>query len=367
MIKVEVPVVVDESYEIVFSDFFKFNSLQKQLENKKILFVIDKGIGKKKIAYFKDQCNKKNLKSHFLIVKGGEGVKKGLSYALKVLKKADECGLDRKDAFILVGGGATLDMGGFAASMFHRGIEYYRIPSTLLAIVDAGIGSKNGVNLLGQKNFAGCFKTAKQIIIDPSFMTTLNNREIASGIAEIIKVALLKNKILFELIEHNFNLLFSKEINDDIFHKMIYLSITAHTDQIKTDPFEMINARPLDFGHQWGHRLEILSEARLNHGEAISIGMSIDCCISYRRGYISKETLYRILSLFKNIKLPIFDDIVDTEDVFSGLEHFRRHLGGELTITLLKGIGNKFNVNDITQKEFNESLILLKEVKNEIY
>ncbi|MFA7677223.1 MAG: L-serine ammonia-lyase, iron-sulfur-dependent, subunit alpha, partial [Candidatus Omnitrophota bacterium] len=266
-------------------------------------------------------------------------------------------GIDRKQVSVLVGGGAVLDMAGFAMSILHRGVRHIRIPSTLLAQIDAGIGTKNAVNFIGQKNFLGVFRTPKIVIVDSSLLSTLSVRQMVAGMAEAVKVSLIKNKVLFELIETNYQDVLRKDsLPESKMQEIMWLTIIAHLEQIHTDPYELELARPLDYGHEWGHRLEMVTNHRLNHGEAVGIGMAIDSYISYKRGYISEKELERILTVLEAIGLPIYDIGITVGAIWPGLESFRRHLGVELTISLLDGIGKKQDVHEINKIEVSSAL-----------
>ncbi len=353
----------------MYSDVFGRDNtlLREQIGNKKAFFLVDDGIGADAISKLARYIEHYRINAYIKCIQGGEQVKDGLETVLETIDAMESFGIDRKEKVVLVGGGAVLDMGGFAASIAHRGIEHIRIPTTYLAQVDAGIGTKNAVNYLGQKNFIGVFQTPQIVIVDPLFLYTLDERQMRSGMAESVKVALMKDKKLFELVESNYQHVLDKHLEHQPTREIMWGTIVAHLEQIHTDPYERQLARPLDFGHEWGHRLEIVTDHRLSHGEGVSIGMAIDSYISSKRGYISEDDFGRIIRLLKNIGLPTFDEAATLENIWPGLESFRRHLGGELTISLLGGIGNKRDVHEISKAEVEEALTYLKGISTQTF
>ncbi len=363
-----------KSYDILLTkDVFDtnngllFEEIEKILEktkNRKVFFAVDEGIGEERIAALKNYIKAMGIGPEIMTVSGGERVKDGFLgfyYVLKMIYRMLRAGLDKKSPVVLIGGGAMLDMAGLAASIFHRGMPQIKIPTTLLAQDDAGIGVKNGINFAGYKNLLGTLKVPKSVIIDLVFLKTATPKMISDGLAEIIKVTLLKHKKGFELLE--------KEIEDPLrnVEELIWVSIDNHTEQIKLDPEEDELARPLDYGHEWAHRLEKITGYRLSHGQAVAIGMAIDSYISCfgehngkRRNYITEDEFNRIISIIRKAGLPIYDKAATFKNLWPGLEGFRQHLGGDLTISLLDGIGNKQDVHEIKEDELRAALRFLK-------
>lgn len=330
----------------------------------RVLFVVDEGVGPrllKKIEVFSKQVG---IPASFLSMPGGEKAKDGehgLANVDKITRAAEDIHVSRKDAFVIVGGGALLDVAGYAASIFHRGVPYIRVPTTLLGQIDAGIGVKTGINYYNQKNFYGAFYPAKAVLIDPFLLNNLDERQMRSGMAEAVKVSLMKDAAYFELIEKYYqDLLDKKFFEGSQAEEIMWRSVTNHLEQIKTDPFERKLARPLDYGHEWGHRLEAVTHYGITHGEGVAIGMAIDTHISFQRGYISADDLERVLKLLENIGLPIYHEQATSENLWPGLESFRRHLGGKLTISLLGQIGVKKDVHRILKKELSAALEFLQ-------
>ncbi len=325
----------------------------------KTLFIIDDGVYnshpniKKKIE---DYCLKFSTKielKKILIFKGGETEKNNKESFQKILKSINDYSICRHSFIITIGGGAIIDMAGYASTIAHRGVKLIRIPTTVLAQNDAAVGVKNSINEFGKKNFLGTFSPPYAIINDLNFLKTLNQRDWISGIAEAIKVALIKDSTFFDYIEKNSKLL--SERNYEKISFLIYKCAEIHMDHITNggDPFENGSSRPLDFGHWAAHKLEFLTNYNLRHGEAVAIGMALDVTYSNMIGLLSDKDLFRILNVLEeigfDIKIPIQTNN-EMEKLLTGIQEFREHLGGKLTITLIENIGSKIDVNNIDLK-----------------
>ena len=256
--------------------------------------------------------------------------------------------------FFLFGGGALLDMVGLAASTAHRGIRHIRIPTTTLSQADSGVGVKNGINAFGKKNFIGSFTPPFAVVNDPHFLATLSERDKRCGYSEAVKVSLIRDEAFFVELEE----LASKLATFDpsAMERLVYRCAELHMNHIASsgDPFEFGSARPLDFGHWAAHKLEQLSEYKIRHGEAVAIGLALDVIYSRRVGMLEQKAVDRILKLLTTMGFDLFAKELLYEDgegqllVVEGLEEFREHLGGELTITLLEGIGKGVEVHEMS-------------------
>ena len=300
------------------------------------------------------------------LVPGGEQVKNDLSHTLRVVERVNTLGIDRQSFVAVIGGGAVLDMACFAAAIAHRGIRVIRIPTTVLSQNDSGVGVKNGINLFGKKNFIGTFAPPFAVINDSRFLDTLEPRDRIAGIAEAVKVSLIKDRAFFEDLERGAEALHRGEA--EILNGQIRRSAELHSLHIGTngDPFESGSSRPLDFGHWAAHKLESITHHRLRHGEAVSIGMAIDTLYSVNAGYLAAPQAERILRTLHTIGLPLWDAAVNarrkdgTLELLAGLREFQEHLGGELHITLLRGIGSGFQVNAMDEKQILRAIMTLE-------
>lgn len=302
-----------------------------------------------------------SLASEFIVLAGGEQVKNDDNSLDTILKAINLHKIDRHSYLAVIGGGAVLDLGGYAAAIAHRGIRLLRFPTTVLSQNDSGVGVKNGINYFKKKNFLGTFSTPAAVFNDAAFLSTLDARNWRSGIAEAIKVALIKNSSFFYWInEHTLGLV---ERDAKCMQTLIHTCARLHLEHISgPDPFENGSSRPLDFGHWTAHKIEYLTDFSLLHGEAVAIGIALDSIYSNLAGLLADDKLKEILSLLRAVGFTLGHTVLDREEeLFEGLNEFREHLGGRLTIMLLGDIGTGINVNSIDRVLFQKSIKMLKE------
>jgi 3-dehydroquinate synthase len=286
-------------------------------------------------------------------VAGGETCKNDPETVPRLLAALSKFAVDRHSFAIAIGGGAVLDAVGYAAAIFHRGVRHVRFPTTVLSQCDSGVGVKNAVNSLGLKNLLGTFAPPWAIVNDSDFIDRLPSREKRAGMAEAVKVALIRDRDFFVWLENNAGAL--ARFSPDHLDRLIKDSGELHMRQIRLggDPFEAGSARPLDFGHWSAHKLEYLTQHALNHGEAVAIGIALDARYSVLAGLLAQGEDDRIVRLLKKLGFALWHDALKQRDATGrlalqqGLADFREHLGGELTITLLAGIGRGVEVHEM--------------------
>ncbi|MCL6261373.1 3-dehydroquinate synthase [Aquiflexum sp. TKW24L] len=332
----------------------------------KAFFVVDSGVAdafpnllNEITDYAKAYENKFLLSTAPLVVEGGEISKNDETIFKKIVDATSIFGIDRHSYIVGIGGGAVLDMVGFAAAISHRGIRHIRIPTTVLSQNDSGVGVKNGINSYGKKNYLGTFAPPYAVINDFNFLTTLDDRDWRSGISEAIKVALIKDLSFFEWLEEHADQLANRVMEP--MQELIIRCAQMHMDHIAgKDPFETGSARPLDFGHWAAHKLEHLTHYQVRHGEAVAIGIALDSTYSYLNGMISQADLMRIINLIKTLGFEIYHPELSGQALLKGLEEFREHLGGELTITLLESLGKGVEVHQMDNDLILKSIDHLK-------
>ena len=298
-------------------------------------------------------------------VPGGEDCKRDPRLVESILSVFNKANLDRRSYVLVIGGGAVLDAVGFAAATAHRGIRLIRIPTTTLAQGDSGVGVKNAINFFEKKNWLGTFATPWAVINDTKILDTLPDRDFRCGFAEAVKVSLLKSAEQFENLVANAPLISNRDA--DKAHQALKHSVLLHLEHITRggDPFEAEMARPLDFGHWSAHKLEPLSNYTLRHGEAVSIGVALDSLYSSRVYGLSRLDAHRVVSCLAQIGLPTSHPrLADKKVLFDGLEEFRQHLGGELTITMIDQPGQPLNVNTIDYVEMGAAIDELIEISS---
>jgi 3-dehydroquinate synthase len=272
-------------------------------------------------------------------------------------------GIDRHSYLLAIGGGALLDAAGFAAATAHRGVRLVRLPTTTLSQADGGVGVKNGVNAFGKKNFIGTFAPPFAVINDAEFLDPLPAPEKRAGLIEAIKVALVRDAAFFAEIEKSADAL--ARFDSTTLESTIRRCAELHVEHIATsgDPFELGSARPLDFGHWSAHKLEQISSFTIPHGTAVAHGIALDVIYSTKIGLLPANTAERILALIEKLGFTLFHPLMTQSgdaSLLKGLEEFREHLGGELTITLLRDIGRGEEVHAIDTALMRESLLELE-------
>ena len=313
-------------------------------------------------SYFSAHAGKLQLVCPPILIEGGEHAKNSGRFVAEIHSQIDRHHIDRHSYLIAIGGGAMLDVAGFAAATAHRGVRHVRIPTTTLSQADSGVGVKNGINAFGKKNFIGTFVPPHAVINDFNLLATLGPRDKRAGYVEAVKVACIRDKKFFDEIERAAEKLISFE--PATMKNLIRHCAELHLDHISTsgDPFETGSARPLDFGHWSAHKLEQLSNFLIPHGEAVAIGIALDVIYSRNIGLLNEKSCERILRLLKQLGFNLFAGELLNADannqmlVLAGLEEFREHLGGELTVTLLEEIGRGVEVHEMNPHKIVEAV-----------
>ena len=305
-----------------------------------------------------------------LVVTGGEVIKNDPQALGAIHTLIHDAGLCRHSYVVAVGGGAVLDVAGYAAATAHRGIRLIRVPSTVLSQDDSAVGVKNGVNGFGTKNYFGTFAPPTAVINDFTFLATLDDRDWLGGLSEAVKVAIIKDAAFFADIEQAAPRLVARDAA--AMATVVRRSALLHAVHISNggDPFELGSSRPLDFGHWAAHRLEHLTRHELRHGEAVAIGVALDCTYSCLAGHLAEADWRRIVDLLLALRLPVFvpqlamhlDTPSHPDAVLRGLEEFREHLGGRLTVMLLRAPGSAFDAHDIETGDMIRAIEILQQI-----
>jgi 3-dehydroquinate synthase len=301
------------------------------------------------------------------IHEGAEAVKNDDSLVKSVWKAVEGSGIDRHSYVLCIGGGAFLDAVGFGAATAHRGVRLLRFPTTTLSQDDSGVGVKNGINCFGKKNWIGSFAVPYAVVNDFQFLFTQDVSIRQLGLIEAMKVALVKDAEFFHWMEANAADLAVGE--EEVFVECVKRSALLHARHITTggDPFEMGSSRPLDFGHWAAHKLEQLSGFRMSHAHAVCIGLWLDVLYSVKAGYLSEEEGRRIGHVMCVMGFPQFDELLlkradsGVLAIIAGLEEFREHLGGTLTILLLRGAGEGIEVHEMNSAWIQECVTAMQE------
>ncbi|MCE7055905.1 3-dehydroquinate synthase [Algoriphagus sp. AGSA1] len=370
---------VPYQYPVCFSEdiFNSANELFVKLLAKdrlsRVLFIVDEGVSaahpellNQIRAYSEAHKDKYHLATEPIVAPGGEDSKNDEASYKQIVEATHLYGIDRHSYIAVIGGGAVIDMVGFAAAISHRGIRLIRIPTTVLSQNDSAVGVKNSVNAFGKKNYLGTFTPPYAVLNDFNFLKTLDDRDWRSGISEAIKVALIKDLSFFTWMEEHASALARRQMEP--MKELIIRCAQMHLDHIAgKDPFEFGSSRPLDFGHWAAHKLEHLSKFRIRHGEAVAIGIVLDSTYSFLKGWISSADLNRIVLLFKQLGFELFAPELGGENLIKGLQEFQEHLGGQLTIMLLTDLGKGEEVHEMDHDLIFKAVDMLKDFqKNSI-
>lgn len=313
-------------------------------------------------AYFALHADRLELVGALELVVGGEASKNDPALIGRLHRLFQDRHMDRHSFVLILGGGSVLDAVGFAAATCHRGLRVIRMPTTVLGQADSGVGVKNGVNALGAKNFIGTFAPPYAVLNDLRLLDRLSPRDRVAGQAEAVKVALIRDATFFAWLEANAVAL--ADCDPAALDQLVQRCAELHLRHIGSggDPFEMGSARPLDFGHWSAHKLESLTSHELRHGEAVAIGVLLDSRYCVEAGRLPLADFERIFALLQRLGLPCWHDQLFAPGrgarpaLLDGLDEFREHLGGELSVTLLRGIGRAEEVHALDDTKLHAAL-----------
>ena len=359
-VKTELPVEFKLTYS---ADIF--NPLNHDLvsykTNDRVMIVIDTNVHKFYAAQLMEYFNSHNVKYSMLVIDTNEESKTWKD-ADHILQFFEDEGVLRREPIIAIGGGVLLDIVGFACSIYRRGIPYIKVPTTLLAIVDASVGSKVAVNHFGRRNRLGAYYPPVATLIDKKFIKTQSEREIINGIAEIFKLAVIKSPELFELLEENAELLIEEKFQHGAVPvRVINLAITDMIAELGPNLWEKKLDRCVDFGHTFSPVIEMENIPELLHGEAVALDCLYSSCIACLRGYIGQSVLNRIFNLAKRLKLKTYhEDFTKIELLQQSLADATKHRNGNQFAPLPIYVGNYKIVNDITKSEMEYAIALFR-------
>tara|TARA_B110000305_G_scaffold228966_1_gene279394 strand:+ start:2588 stop:3655 length:1068 start_codon:yes stop_codon:yes gene_type:complete len=338
-----------EDYFIHFKEkaYKELNSYLKENSPTKLFILVDENTNDNCYPVFIKQLET-SAEIEVIEIESGEE-NKTIETCIGLWNVLTELGADRKSLLINLGGGVITDMGGFVASTFKRGVKFINIPTTLLSMVDASVGGKTGVDLGVLKNQVGVFSNPEMIVIDPHYLSTLIEREMVSGMAEVIKYGLTYDVKLWDAVKKNTD--FDFERLDDI----IFRSVEIKNEVVKEDPKEQGIRKILNYGHTLGHAIESYhldssQKENLTHGEAIAIGMITEAYISHKLLEFPKETLEDIKKSLKSLYGPVILDKQDYAPILDLLKHDKKNTGGNVNFVLLNDLEN-FKLNCLVPEQ----------------
>ncbi|MBN2421852.1 3-dehydroquinate synthase [Candidatus Woesearchaeota archaeon] len=354
----------DRSYELVLGEIF-FDELAEYLGKSnlgnRVLIITDSNVKKLYGKKIQDALRKTGLKIDLIEFKAGEK-SKVRETKQRIEDRMFELGLGRDTVILALGGGVTGDLAGFIAATFNRGIPYIQIPTTMLAMVDSSIGGKTGLDTRYGKNLIGAFYQPKRVYIDTDFLKTLPEKEYLNGLVELIKHAIIKDRDLFYFIGKYREKVLKKD--PEILAYLIKKSCEIKSKIVEIDEHESSIRRILNFGHTIGHAIETLSDYKITHGFAVSIGMNVELQISLMLNYIEKHEVEIIRQLLKEFNLCIdVPEEMHVNDIIKSMEMDKKAIKSSIRFVLLEEIGKiravenrfSFNVDDeIIEKAIEE-------------
>lgn len=310
-------------------------------------------------GYFENWC----FDIHWKVISSDE-VNKNMESAIQVAEAMDDAGLLRRGEMVIgIGGGVLLDVVGFASSLYRRGIPYVRIPTTLMGQIDAGIGIKTGVNHGDHKNRLGTYFAPSSALIDPVFLKSLDQRHISNGVAEIIKMALIKDRTLFELLEAMSSYLTPQAFSSDhpVIQEIMSRAIAGMLAELEPNLWEAELARCVDYGHTFSPSLELRATPMLLHGEAVAVDMALCVALANGRELLTDEETSRALLLMQNSGLPIIHPVFNLELLEKALADSVKHRDGLQRLPITTGLGAATFINDLTLDELSTALQFLEQ------
>lgn len=344
------------NYDIVMTD--SFQELPRELEafsvsEKKLCIITDSNVGKiyaEEVAeLLKHHCRE----VHVFIFPAGEE-NKHLNTVQDAYRFLITNKFDRKDMLIALGGGVVGDLTGYTAATYLRGVDFIQIPTTLLSQVDSSIGGKTGVDFDRYKNMVGAFHMPCLVYMNLSVLKTLDDRQYACGMAEILKHGLIKNASYYEWLITNFEEIESRETG--IIEDMIYESCLVKKAVVEKDPTEKGERALLNFGHTLGHAIEKYKNFTMLHGECVALGCVAAAYISWKREMLSDEEFYEIRDMFVPFSLPISVSDINPQEIIALTKADKKMEQGKIKFILLKKIGKAVIDNTVTEEEMQAAL-----------
>jgi 3-dehydroquinate synthase len=293
---------------------------------------------------------------------------KTMDAVFKVVREWNDFGIARRhEPVIAIGGGVLLDIVGLTASLYRRGIPYIRVPTTLMGLIDAGIGVKTGANFQMHKNRLGTYYPPLTAFIDRSFLQTLDSRHICNGMAEIIKIAMMKDRKLFELLEnHGTSLIATKfQAPENVAVLVMRRAIQGMLEELAPNLWEHKLERLVDFGHSFSPVIEMKALPKILHGEAVALDIAFSTVLAYQRGLLSREDQVRVFNVMKLLRLPLTHPLCEAPLMYKALQDTVKHRDGLQRLPLPTGIGAARFFNDVTYQEIEKAVDALKQLANE--
>ena len=332
-------------------------------ENSRRFVIVDANVDTYFSKAMREYFDYHKINTKILVFPSGEKNKSVENY-LWILRELDSFPINRRDEpIIAIGGGVLTDIAGFVASSYRRGIPHIKVPTTLMGYIDASVGIKTGVNFNSHKNRLGSFEPPKKVLLDKNFLKTLPERHVLNGVCEMLKLAVIKDLALFELLEIHGSTSINSRFQDEISGSILDRSVGGMLEELQPNLFEDELARKVDFGHTFSYGLETHEEAHLLHGEAVLIDIVLSSILANARNLLSDRELSRLFELISKLGIHLNSELVTPELLWNTLEERTYHRNGLQRVPLPKGLGQCTFVNDVKFEEIQSACKILEERK----
>ncbi len=330
-------------------------------ENARRFVVVDANVERHWARELRAYFESRRIDARIVSFPGGEENKTLESY-LAIMAELDAFPIHRRDEpIIAIGGGVLTDVVGFVAGSYRRGVPHVKVPTTLMGYVDASVGIKTGLNFNGHKNRLGSFEAPLKVLLDRRFLKTLPRRHILNGLCEIVKLAVIRDRHLFDLLELHGVACVESHFMDEWGCAILDCAISGMLAELQPNLFEEDLCRRVDFGHTFSYGLETCPEAHLLHGEAVLLDIAVSVLIARARGLLSDQETARIFSLFERLGITPQTDNLDAAVLWQSLQERVEHRNGLQRVPMPAGIGNCVFLNDIRPDEIESAIKTSKE------
>lgn len=332
-----------------------------KIEDARRFVVVDANVEKHHAKALRDYFAHHHIEAKIVVFPGGEE-NKTLDHYLSLVRELDSFPIHRRDEpIIAIGGGVLTDLVGFVAASYRRGVPYVKVPTTLMGYVDASIGIKTGFNFNGNKNRLGSFHAPQTVLLDKAFLKTLPRRHILNGVCEIVKLAVIKDAPLFDLLEARGPQSVEERFQNEGSGDLLDRAIAGMIEELEPNLFEEDLARKVDFGHTFSYGLETRHEAHLLHGEAVLLDILLSCLIARNRNLLADEETRRILRLTETLGFELDASTLDPDLLLASLTERTYHRNGLQRVPMPRGIGGCVFLNNIGADEIESAVKTLKE------
>ena len=331
-------------------------------KNARRLLIIDENVYKHHGKEIENYFTENKILYKTLILKSEE-ISKDWQATIAILNAMEDFKLQRQgEPIIAIGGGILLDLAGFAANLYRRGVPYIRVPTTLLALVDASVGVKTGINHFGRRNRLGSYYPPVGSYLDVSFLNTLSEKDLSNGFGEILKMAVIKDNELFLLLEnHGKKLIDSKMQEGNNSHEVIHRSIQGMIEELEPNLWENDMRRLVNFGHSFSPMVEMNALPELSHGEAVALDVLFSSVLSAQRNLMQWSEVERIFETMKMLGLPTFHPLFNDQNILQeGLADTVRHRNSAQELPIPVAIGRAIFINDLNSNEISEASKIMK-------